>query len=1028
MSTAFEISVGLHRTGAASEAVRRSEASRIVVIPSDEDRSVLVQQPSPLKGVAHRGRIIETQVDDQFAAVPFGFESIEVTHIGTHIEFKTGNSSHLMPLSSEEDRIGVISWQVDNIEAREVIITVVGPGTNVFITGMTKVIDNTQEGVLVSTFKEPTTKPRTETLARDGKPHVFGMTYADARRSLVDYRQDVLSSQETLAQSLASVQEQTHIQHPNRFERDNAGRPEFAAGDRDVTGAAPWHTSQFAYRLVHILPNAINIDPDSEGAPYIRDIAGLERDFENLQDAHGIKLGPQEVSTAERLYRRFLYNDENLIPDQQTNLIRSVVEQQWLNLNADADALEAYNTTVNDLKLRADSRKLSYSDTIRDLAIHRAISAGSRDVDTFQQEIVTTLNRGKIKGVKARMEFTVAIGEVVGFRRGIAKRFQNLVNGKVGTPNNSDLVGELNDIAQNFKPIGLFDPSTGYGLSDHNQDMLPEGLIQTSANTLKLIGYTKKISDTVHPVYNTRKSVINFTWEADLEDVVFETIGTSEADFFGAVAALEEYVDNLSKMIQINTNWYMMHVVASGWDNIAIPLEPARVDRAINVDAALVISDRAEQVVEPGRIVDGVGFRTARFVSNGDRITYGVPDISLMLNDDLTPKDGYKAFKVENHTRPFVVVEEDNDITRRRTDNRVLPRFPAEAVLRKATTDGETSIIKTHVGYNIAEADYMDFVEDPQDRTQVRLSPSKIFPAGVGFGAMVDITETLFSSVLAQMNTLLEVPQTVFTGTVKEDNGDNLVVVADGTERFVNVFNLDVGNINVEDRVLVFQTESKKFGALKFPLTVPVANVTTREFLADRFAPKTAPAAFGQLSSGDVNTNLLQAMLAVMNKVNCLCIEPDIYYPEYENSVLSTSETNNSGSNNVTVGTFSSGGRNVYRFTSPAASDQDISIVIEHPIPFGFEGFGAIDPIRLGYVTTGTPTLELQVLDSTGTADINVTIPNSASFTTFTTGGSGGASPLTGTYTPGSSMRIVITATVMTAEVIDIGRLEVRRS
>lgn len=1028
----FEEQVGLHRTHAAAEAVRRSDRSRIDVRPlADGSGAVFVSQPRFIKDAHMFSDPLVMQVPAQLIGVPYGFDEINVTHTGSTMIFENKSQQYEFALPFEDEPYTIVSYIVEKEPQPRLQLTSLESGDQAFLYGNVRIVNNINaDYVEVCNISDPGQGPRIVRLNRDDDITVMGMTYADARRQLVDPRIEIYD--ETFDEARENLQRQTNLQIPTRFRRNNAGKIYPREGDVDERGAYPSDPFAFGHRLIHLKVNRINLpDFSDEDKPipeavYARN-KGYVTSFDDLEDNYGFKLGPIEISTCERLYRRFLYNDENLLPETEQDIIRSVIEKQVIALNDDPEVLQSYRDTLLAVKQIAVDQRLEFPEALNQLAIRRMRAADSTDFATFRSEIVELLSRGMLTGVKARMEFTVAYGCLVTYGRyGMGQRFINLVNGGRGTPDNNELSIPLNRIAVGTSSTATFDPTTGYGLASSEQLALPPGLQPLSRTPLTLLGYFKEFGEN-DPTYMSKPCVINFVWEVDLSQFILEQTDIDQAAILDNFQLVTQYLDNLSSVIKVNTNIYSQFMLARAWDNIALPLTKTVEERSDN-EAALIVYDRVEQFVKPGiETGDGAKLRALRFVANGDRITYGVPTVDQVFDlENLEAKTGYRSVLVTNTEEPFVIIEEQNTIAVPRAEQQPRPpSIDAGFQITKTATDGEVTLLRDHSGYFVQEADTMTLNESPLDRTQTRISPTPFFPPRVSYSDMVEITSQTFGYILSQLATLGEVPAYTMFGTVLEDNETTVLVQPDDRPDLqVPAENLDAGNIGVGDRVLVVEKSSKKYAALKLPITTTIANVTTREIVADRFSPQSVPTPYAQISASDVNTSLLQMMLETMNTVNSVIIEPTAYQPEYASTVQSTTETNNTVNNTVTVSAISANGENLYRFTTASGSAQDISLVIQHPIPFGFDGFDlSANPIDLRYSVSngaGTNLVQVEVLDSTGTQDVNVTLPQNTTLQDEQVG------PLTGTYTPGGFMRIVITVTVISGETVDVGTLRVR--
>ena len=1028
---AFEQQMGVHRTHAAMEAVRRSDRSRIEVLAQSKSSTVIVSQPRFMNDQANWTDPLNVQIPFQLLGIPYGFDNIEVEHTGSTIVFTHKGHEYVAALPFADVPYTIISYIVepgDNPQAQQINVQ---PGQNLFLYGNVRIINNLNEDfVEVGTISDPIQGPMVAKLNRDDEVNIFGMTYSDARRQLCDGR--VALFEETFAQAKARVQEQTHVQIPTRFERNNKGHILPRPKDVAQTGNAPATPFELGTRLVHIRPNRINLPDISDvGTPnpesvYVRGKGYVGR-FEDLKDNYDFSLGPLEVSTCERLYRRFLFNDANLLPETEQDIVRSVIEKQILAINTEPGLRDNYLNTLRAVKQIAFDKTITFNDAVSQLAIRRMTTAGSTDFETYQADIVNLLNRGRLQGVKARMEFTVAYGCLVTFGRiGVAQRFLNMVNGGRGTPTNSELSVPFNQIVTNETQTALFDPTTGYGLSGINFTVMPSGVQIMKRDPLNLLGYFKSYGE-VDQKYMARPCVANFEWEVDLTQLIFENVDTSQADMLANFALVTKYLDNIAKIIQININIYSQFVLSTAWDNIALPLTPTRVERPRKA-RRLMWGDYYEQHVNPGILHDGKYYSLLRIAANSDRITFGVPTVDQLFDlENFKPKPGYNALPMPNVDRPFVIVEEYNQIEVPRANQQVTRSHEAGALLKKTVLQGESTVYRNHTGFMVSESDILEVIQNPLDRTVAQMSVTPYFPNGVSYSDMVEITGQAIANILAQLSTIQTVPGYTFFGTVLEDNGSTVVVKPDGRDDLtLSAENLDVGNVAVGSRVLVVEKSKAKYAALRLPITTNVANITTREIFEDRFAPVSDPEQFSQISADDVNETLLHAMLKTMETVNRLYIEPTMYSPAYAGVVQSITETNNTANNTVTVDAMSANGENLYRFSTASGTTQDISLVVQHPIPYGFDRFApGANPLALKFNVTngaGSNLVKVQVLDSNGASDLNVTLSQQTTYQEEVFG------PLSGTYTPGGFMRIVITVFVVSGETVDVGLLRVRNS
>lgn len=960
--------VGNHRTGASYHAVRLSDNSRVGLIPNSDGTCFY----SNLKH--HRVKLGNRERSTVIAPGSIAF---------AYGQFRT-------TVSRENDIITItifdgyndISHQIGNIDNFDVPIVSFDPlnddmsekyqsllnGDTIHLISSGTYIDNRSVNhVSVKFLIYPVALGTDYSFRRDNLPRLVGMTYSDARGYMITDRVNFYN--ETEEEALATLENQTHQQIPTRHPRKPNGIAKIRDEDRFSDGSGPISASDLNYRMITIGKRlAINTGKNTiEDVLYVSKDPNAIRTYDGLKDIYGFNIGPNEASMSELVYKG-LVADGKLVPDER-GLLNSLLVGKFSAVNATDPKLIEYLTTYVDVKNREDGG--TFTQGIVNLANARAVETGVPRA-THVESIKNILNQVALDNLTYRVELASAYGEITSYsRKGIGKRFLNTVTGLNGGFRREDgLLNNFNAVAIGAKNTTAYDNTTGlFRAAEFDKILRPQGFEFTDGDVFIPRGYKK----TFGPIgtFRSRPSVISWEFDINLSNIVFQNVSLNQENINRTISKIHELVDNAIDFLKMNINFWTQHIIGASWDNIALPLNNAAI---FNVDDGEEPErwDRTELFVNRGKR-DGLGdlYFDARFTANGDRLTFGVPDIyDLIEEDSLEPKNGYKTQGINNvnfSESNFLIVEEDNTFLPELGFD--APPIQPHILLNKSISDGEINIARTDYGVNIQEADYMNMNLTVQDRGVNRKSIEQYIPAHTGFSQMGEYVNDLYRELNSQSQSILGAPGYTFTGVVSGDFTENYFPVKpDGSNTVVRCQKLDgSASISKDDRVLVFERERGKYSAIRLPFTSESAETITM-------------------------------------------------YPEYSNAAETTGEVNNTANNSVTSTFVVSGNTNFYRFSTSSPTAQDLSISVIIPIPAGIV---ELREVTLENKLSGVADAEIkvQVIDSDGVSDRNIDIPKSTTLNEYKIGG------FSGTYTPGGIFRIVITGFCTSAETADIGKL-----
>ena len=463
----------------------------------------------------------------------------------------------------------------------------------------------------------------------------------------------------------------------------------------------------------------------------------------------------------------------------------------------------------------------TFSERFVNMNVAEAEFFGENNV-TYLTQSSDFLTLAQMEDVTLEFETSFALGSVLSYgRRGLAQQFLNHFNGTNNIPSNYAVKNQYNELVDGSILSSVVDETTGYFMFDRDnpKEIMPIGLSayapDAGQETLTLVDYKKSYGDT--DIYRCRPCVINYKWRLNLNKLLMTDILRGEESVHLNFLRIFTYINNVMDMVKANVNWYNMHLVLAGWDNISVPFVNTTV---YGVQEGIIarLQDKQEQYPAVG-ISDesGDAYFDAKFAANGFRITFGVPEIFKMVDEKLRPRPGYSIHKVKNVTAPFIIPEEQVVFV----PSTVIPvsksRTPLEVMIASIGLN-EFTIHKTDGGFSFKEPSWESFKINNQDRTQALLGYGQRIAPNIGAGGLSAIVDQLVRQVGSMEERIARIPVT-FIGTVRSIFGNQIKVNPDGREIIIDASKIGDGHIYAEDRVFGFETAPGKFGVMKLPIT-----------------------------------------------------------------------------------------------------------------------------------------------------------------------------------------------------------------
>lgn len=815
----FEM-VGLHRTGASQKAVRLSEESRLDITPfvSGNCHVAFITYSKKNQNDRMRGFTVP---NGSLIFQPGYFNTL-VARRGNTITIWVENYGEKIISNITEDFPFIVASfdpTKEIIAPRYAYLTEDNDYVN-FLSSGTFVNNLFEEYVEIQFIAFVPHAGSFYRLFRDNRTRSYGMTYSDARAFMINERKRILG--ETTAQAFFEIMRQTHQQIPSRVERDNAGFAIVSEKETNIDGSGPTTPSDYLYRLVKTERNCINTANSAEFKLANPEAYGpVIKRFDDLTDVWGIPLGPMEATNATLDYALLKSDGKLLASEQFESEMTRKIRAKLKEIN-DAGFGEHWVMLMQKIE---NAEGDSFSERFVNMITRDAEKQGDDAVNFF----TATMDFFSLIPIQdATIEFatTFALGEVLSYgRRGIARKLINAINGTHNIKAEYGVKRKYNEFASGELASLPVDATTGYYLfgTETAKEIVPLGIeiipdttvLSLSDNYIKEYGYIKN--------YKSKDCVITLKWSIDLSKVLFTEVlyddKTSIEDLtYSNFLRYVAYIDNIIEMVMTQLNWYIMHIVTAGWDNIAIPLNT--VTSVTRTNYQLLLQEDYQEIIcrFPHTDKEDKPYYEVRFPSNGERITIGVPTVEEIFKDpfSLVPNYGYKMTKIDNTAKPFIIVEEKNFISTL-APNHNLANVPPIDVIRGAIRSGEMEIVSNESTFDIKEPSWTQLTINENDRFNGYKAYGNTIPSRIDLSGLANIVDKLNKTVQFNTTRNMQVPPT-FTGTVVKVLESGFLVNPDGQPATLIVGKLSDGIINKDDRVLCVEVERGRHGALKLPI------------------------------------------------------------------------------------------------------------------------------------------------------------------------------------------------------------------